>query len=193
MGKSAVTFVILLALGALVARDLLARKRAGSAGRRQGRLRYLWIATAFFLAAPWLVFMVTPRDFSRQDRCADDEHALEALQVLAAQGPWQHARHGRIEVLLEPLSVRYGDQVAPAELLLPVRDGVFALRWTVSEAPRPGVFIDKGEVELVSECRPVQGYQVGPGRASLSLDMGRSFSWWSPPGSSTAGSTSKIR
>jgi hypothetical protein len=115
------------------------------------------------------------------DLCNDEQHSLDSIAMLIREGPWQHPDLGRIEVVEEPLSVGYLGQRMPARLLLPSADGVLALRWQAQSSVPKGVMLDEGELELVIECRPVQGFQVGPGLASLSLDLGGSFSWWSSP------------
>ena len=153
--------------------------------------RVLWIALAFVVGAPLLVVWWTPSGGRVLDRCIDDQHAAESLATLSREGPWQHPRLGRLEVIAEPLSVKFANYQRAARLFLPAGEGVLALRWQAPDLPLVGVQVEDGEVELVVECRPVQGYQVGPGAASLSFDLGKSFSWWST--ADAMGVTQKIR
>jgi hypothetical protein len=148
------------------------------------REQVVWLALAFAVTAPALTILVTPFGDRKTELCTDDQHALASLTMLIRGGPWQHPELGRVEVGGEPFSVGYLGQRLPARLLMPSVDGVLALRWQAQSSLPEGVVLDEGELELVIECRPVQGFQVGPGAASLSFDLGESFSWWSSPDSS---------
>ncbi len=144
-----------------------------------GTWRVAWIALGFAVVAPALVVLVTPSRGRLVDLCADDRHSLDSIAMLAREGPWQHPELGDLYVIEDPLTVTFAGTQAPAQLLLPSRDGVLALRWETASLRFDGVVVEEGFVDLVLECRPVQGFQVGPGAASLSLDFGESFSWWS--------------
>lgn len=159
-------------------------KSVEEAGRELLRDQVVWLALAFAVTAPVLMVLITPWGDRKTNRCSEDHHSLDSLAVLIGAGPWQHPDLGRIEVVGSPLSVSYLGQPIPARLLTPRFDGVLALRWPAQGLAPKGVVLEDGEIELVIECRPVQGFQVGPGAASLSLDLGESFSWWSSPDSS---------
>ncbi len=202
MGKDLIIAVSsVAALGWLLMQWLRWRRSEREEGFARGG-RLVLLALVFSLLAPVAMVLSTPpRVQHALAVCTDDELAQRALRTLAEGGPWRHSQFGVLEVILEPLVVRFAGRDWPVNLLLPERDGTFLLRWMGSPPLADGGDVD--DVEVSVECRPMQGYQVGSEVASLSLDGGDSFSWWSSsrgstggpaePDGGTAGEASKIR
>ena len=186
MGKNLLILVSsVVAVGWMLIQWLRWRRSERKEGFARGG-RLLLLALVFSLLAPVAMVLSTPpRVRHSLAVCADDELAQTALKVLAERGPWEHSQFGVLEVVLQPLVVRFGGREQPVRLFLPERDGTFLLDVAGLEPLADGAEVDG--VQLSLECRPMQGYQVGAEVASLSLDGGDSFSWWASSRGSRGG------
>ncbi len=152
------------------------------------------VALLFCMAAPGFVFKVYPGSRGPVlELCADYDHSLRAMHELSARGPWENEDFGKLDVSLTPLEVQFRGVSAPTRLLLPKLDGVLAFRWPAGLHSEEGLSVFEGEVQLMLECRPPHGYQVGQEGASLSLDGGRSYSLWLARSAGKTGVISKTR